>query len=457
MHRFGNMSLLAYGRNNQEKYQTMLSQKADLLETNYFIIFPKAFMYTVSFIMAVVATFVMKPEITVVIILLSVPAIIVPMLGKRLLESLQDDVLEKIDAYTVQFMDIFRGFSTITRFLSFSKFLDKYDSSNLKLAESRTKNQRAVNFFEALNGLASDILYLGTWICGAYFVMKHEITIGQLVAFSQLVNFVSWPLQNVSELLASYYAGKRVIHEVETIFETAENQNLEATTQGFQVDTVEFKSVYVWIDDKLILNNITFTLDMKQRNVLIGKSGSGKSTLIKVLLQELPYEGSILLDGHELSTLNRADIYSYFGMVNQQNIIFDGTLAENVTMFAEWDATNLEKSMNKAGLNARIDDLNTVISNSSNKLSGGELRRVELARAIYHDYEFTIFDEVTSGLDPETAMQVQADVNGTNLGYLMITHDYRKSFLEKVDHITIINGGELVHDGSPSQVLKYIG
>nr|WP_279232837.1 ABC transporter ATP-binding protein [Periweissella cryptocerci] len=457
MQRFKTMTIQDYGRYSQEQYQTIVSQKADLLEANYFLIFPKAFGYTVSFIMAVIATFIMKPEIAVVIIILSLPAIIIPIIGKKKLESLQDDVLVKIDGYTTQFMDVFRGFSTITHLLSINRFIKKYDYANTGLADARTRNQKAVNIIDALNSFASDVLYLGTWICGAYFVIKHEITLGQLVAFSQLVNLVAWPLQNISELLANFYAGKRVINEVSNLFENISGDSYTQKNHLTKIDTIEFKNVSVSIEDRQILDNISFVLKTRERNVLIGKSGSGKSTIVKLLLKEVDYDGSILMDGVELSTISNQDVYSFFGIVNQQNIVFDGSIAENITMFSEEiQQKELTNAVAMAGLADKLNQLETQINNSNSKLSGGELRRLELARILYRKYNFTIFDEVTSGLDPSTALQVQADINRTNLGYLMITHDYGETFLQSTDHIIIINNGEVVHDGVTAEVIKYI-
>ncbi|MGI6024783.1 MAG: ATP-binding cassette domain-containing protein [Pediococcus parvulus] len=182
---------------------------------------------------------------------------------------------------------------------------------------------------------------------------------------------------------------------------------------------------------------------MKQGDkvALVGPSGVGKTTLINILSGELSdYSGEFTLNGQEIKDISLNSLHHLIGIVPQHSHLFRTTIAENVLLFDETLEDKLPDALNEVNLSAVVGNLqhgiDTVVGPNDEKLSGGELQRISLARALIRNKEFLVIDEGTSALDESNARDiVRRLLNKKSITLLMITHTSDRKLLSEFDQI----------------------
>ena len=196
---------------------------------------------------------------------------------------------------------------------------------------------------------------------------------------------------------------------------------------------------------------------------LVGRSGSGKSTISK-LIQKLyvPQSGRISIDGMDLSLIDPVFLRKQIGIVLQENFMFNGTVAENISMHCK--QMSMEKIVEVAkiaGAHEFIMDLeegyNTMIGEKGVSLSGGQKQRIAIARAIINDPKILIFDEATSALDYESEAIIQQNMEDICKGKTVIIIAHRLSTLLFADEIMVIDKGQIVEKGSHDDLMAQKG
>lgn len=263
--------------------------------------------------------------------------------------------------------------------------------------------------------------------------------------------------------MTSKSASDIVFNFLETPIDEKQTQRMTTTeTQAIftKAVKVEIKNLdFAYIEKRLALKDVNLDIPPKSLTIVVGESGSGKSTLAGVIAQKLKgYSGTILVNGAELSSLNLQVFFSKVCLVSHFNFIFKGTIAENLRM-AKADATDADllKVLEKVNLKDFIQTnggLTMELKSKATNLSGGQLQRLALARALLLDADFYIFDEATSNIDIESEavfMQLIAELKAEKT-ILMITH--RLANAEQADNIWVFSQGELVENGTHQQLVQ---
>lgn len=232
-----------------------------------------------------------------------------------------------------------------------------------------------------------------------------------------------------------------------TVKESATSLIPERTDKGIELDVRNVS--YQWVEDHpLALDNISFHLKAGDVALLTGPSGAGKSTLIEMLLGFIrPLEGSILLGGADLQTLQPSDVTRQISWIGQKPIIFAGTLRENI-MFAAPGASEaqlqeaLEASAVKDYLALLPDGLETKLGEGGYGLSGGQAQRIAIARAFLKDAPLLIMDEPTAHLDPATEQEILVSLRRLLKGRtaLISTHSSQFHDIGETVHLSIEKG-----------------
>ncbi len=288
-----------------------------------------------------------------------------------------------------------------------------------------------------------------------------EFFITFIVIFSQLIA----PAKSFSE---AYFKIQKGIASVERINEVikAEVKITEAvgakSIQGFQ-NELRFENAGFKYGDKAVLSGINLTIGKGQKVALVGPSGGGKSTLANLVPRFYDLtEGRITLDGLDTRELKLKDLRSLFGVVSQESILFNDTVANNIRL-SRPEATDAE--VEEAARIANAWDfisglehgLHTNVGDGGNKLSGGQKQRISIARAVLKDPAFLILDEATSALDTESERLVQDAINKLmqNRTSLVIAH--RLSTIQHADVIVVIEEGRITESGSHDDLLAIGG
>ncbi|WP_203624289.1 MULTISPECIES: ABC transporter ATP-binding protein [unclassified Lacticaseibacillus] len=439
-----------FGQQPVGNYVTQLTKQVDIVTSSYFHVILRAFYLLMLLVFAAAGTLLIDPVITLAVVLLSVPALVFPFLVKKPLEHAKDDVVAAIERYTSRVTDALSGFTTIAHALAQPPFRRLHQTVSADVRHTSTREQQVQKITSGMSDFLGDVMYLGTWLVGAYFVRQGQITLGQLVAFSQLASFFNWPMALLTEMLAEFYGARKVASHLADLAQDAGPVAAQTAPAALALTSPLISAQQAGYQD--VLHNIDLTLEPSRKYLLVGASGSGKTTLMRLLLGELnPTAGQVTLSNQPAAQLAPAAVFGLIGELEQQADIFAGTVRDNVTLFStDYADDQVEAALRQAGMSDWLaaHDLDTVVDRTSPLLSGGEKQRVALARLLLRHYQFMVLDEMTTGLDPKIADQLQADIFAMKQGFVMITHQYNAATFEKADRIFVMQGGRIVAAGT---------
>jgi subfamily B ATP-binding cassette protein MsbA len=212
-----------------------------------------------------------------------------------------------------------------------------------------------------------------------------------------------------------------------------------------------------------VLKDIQFAAPAGSTTALVGSSGSGKSTLVSLVMAfNRPTAGRVLVDGRDLDDVKLVDYRAHLGVVLQDNFLFDGTVAENIS-FSRPSASR-EEVEHVARL-ANCDEFvrgfpegyDTVVGERGVKLSGGQRQRIAIARALLADPRILILDEATSSLDSESEALIQDALNRLRGGRTTFVIAHRLSTIRSADQILVLEHGEIVERGTHAELMALGG
>ena len=212
-----------------------------------------------------------------------------------------------------------------------------------------------------------------------------------------------------------------------------------------------------------VIKNISFKVPKGKTVALVGQSGSGKSTLVDLLPRFYDVNsGQICIDGINIKDIQITNLRSKLGIVNQDAILFNDTIANNIA-FAKPEATREEiieasKIANAHQFIVELDEgYETNIGDRGGKLSGGQRQRISIARAVLSGSDIMILDEATSALDTESERLVQDALNHLMKTKTSIVIAHRLSTIINADEIIVMNDGEIVEQGKHQELLNNKG
>lgn len=325
-----------------------------------------------------------------------------------------------------------------------------------------------------LNNVSSQIASLVTkvttlliiWI-GAHLVIAGDLTVGQLIAFNMIAGRVSGPILKVVQLWQDF---QQVVISVKRLGDILNSMPEPGYDPGRSTlpevkGSVEFDQVYFSYtpDSKNVISN--FSLDVKpgQSIGIVGRSGSGKSTVAKLIQRMyVPAQGRVRIDGVDLSMVDTGWLRQHIGTVLQNNMLFSGTLRENIALATP--AASIEDVMRVAklaGAHEFISELpqgyDTPVEEQGNNFSGGQKQRVAIARALLSNPEILIFDEATSALDYESERIIQDNMRSISAGRTTFIIAHRLSTVQHCDAILVMDSGQIIEKGTHSELLNLKG
>lgn len=205
-----------------------------------------------------------------------------------------------------------------------------------------------------------------------------------------------------------------------------------------------------------ILDNISLTIVKNQSVAFVGESGSGKTTLVNLIAALLPVNnGNLSVDNIAFADLDRNTYQRRIGYITQDPVIFNDTIFNNVTFWAEPSLENIqrfEKAIKQSSLVKFLSSLpkgkETELGNNGINLSGGQKQRISIARELYKEIDILIMDEATSSLDSETEKSIQHSIETLKGEYTLLIVAHRLSTIRNIDHIVYMNNGKIESEGN---------
>lgn len=211
-----------------------------------------------------------------------------------------------------------------------------------------------------------------------------------------------------------------------------------------------------------ILKQLNLKINKNQSVAFVGESGSGKTTLVNLISGLLnPNNGQIKIDGTNLNSLRKSSYQSRIGYIAQEPVIFNDTIFNNVTFWAEPTEENKIKfydAVKRASIFEFIDSLkkkeDTLLGNNGINLSGGQKQRISIARELYKDIDILILDEATSALDSETEKEIQTNIDALKGQYTILIIAHRLSTIKNADVVYLMDKGKIIGSGNFEELVE---
>ena len=326
------------------------------------------------------------------------------------------------------------------------------------IARSMTAVSGVTAFSTVIVGGIGVILIL----VGGNSLLSGRMTLGDFLMYIIVTLMVAAPLIEIAAIgtqITEAFAGLDRIREIKRM--TTEDENEADRQPLFEIDgDIAFDDVSFEYNESVpVLKHVSFRATAGSTTALVGSSGSGKSTLISLVMAfNRPIGGRVTVDGRDLESIRLRDYRTQLGVVLQDNFLFDGTIAENIS-FAHPHATREEivEASRIAHCEEFIsgfpDGYDTIVGERGVKLSGGQRQRVAIARAILAQPRILILDEATSSLDSESEAMIQDGLQSLRQGRTTFVIAHRLSTIRAADRILVLEGGEIVERGTHEELL----
>lgn len=301
---------------------------------------------------------------------------------------------------------------------------------------------------------------------GAFFIIKGEMTVGMLMAFQGFLSQFLLPISALTRTNQLMMTAESSARRVNDIFDipTDVSGTIELVPEeelGKLKGEIELRDVTFGYDRNLppLVENLSLHISPGKSIALVGASGSGKSTLANLITGLYqPWSGDILYDGRRKDEINRYAFYNSLSVVNQDIVLFEGTVADNIKM---WDDVTEDFAMVLAANAAQIHQEiasrpegydSPVVCGGSN-FSGGQRQRIEIATAIAKEPTMMVMDEATSALDPVTEKKVMQNIKDQGITTVIVAH--RLSTIRDCDEILVMDHGKIIDRGTHDELMLH--
>jgi len=301
-------------------------------------------------------------------------------------------------------------------------------------------------------------------ILGVYLIGARELTMGGLIACSMLASRAMAPIGQVAGLLVQYHTAATALSSLEEMMqrEVERPDGAQFISRGHIQGGIEFKDVSFSYpgQSNASLRNVSFRIQPGERVAILGRIGSGKTTLEKLILGLYrPSSGAVLIDGIDQRQLDPAELRRHIGYVQQDVMLFYGSLRENITLGAPLaDDADVLRAATLSGIvdlvNQHPQGFDMLVGERGESLSGGQRQGVAIARAVINDPPILLLDEPTSSMDHSSEEDIKKRLQQFVLGKTVVLVSHRTSLLDLVERIIVMDAGRIVADGPKEQVIQ---
>jgi len=414
------------------------------------IIFSVAMMFTYSW------------ELTLfVFIFIPISGLIISTIGKNLkAQSLQ---AQNEGGYMISLLEeTLTGLKVVKSYTAEPTFRDKFGTSISRLLNLSNKIGKKNNLAGPLSEVLGIITIAILLFYGGSLVLVDKSLDGAIfLVFMGLAYNILTPAKAISK---ASYAVKNGIAAADRVFEILEQENtidtkINAVEKSDFKDKITIENINFRYGDENVLKNFTITVPKGKTVALVGQSGSGKSTIANLLTRFYDVnEGVIKIDGVDIKDMNIHSLRGLMGLVTQDSILFNDTIKNNI-LIGDPNASDNEiiAALKIANAYEFVKDLpngiETNIGDAGGKLSGGQKQRLSIARAVLKNPPIMILDEATSALDTESEKMVQVALENMMQNRTSIVIAHRLSTIQKADLIVVMQKGQIVEQGTHTELL----
>jgi len=372
---------------------------------------------------------------------------------------------ERIADINAHASDILGGIRTVKSFSNEEKQVNRFRIAGERFYKSRCDVYRNEAYNEFATRLLINLCTASVVIIGAIFVLKGEMQVSALLAFTMYITYITSPIKQLTWMITQFQSGMAGFDRVMTLLETKPDipQAKDAVDIGIAGD-ISVKDVHFsYRENEPVIKDFDLELKKGSFTALVGVSGSGKSTL-SALIQRFydTKSGSILIDGVDIKKISLSSLRKNIAWVQQDTYLFDCSIADNIRM-GKPDASMEEIiSASKAAdchefILSTKNGYESLVGERGVHLSGGQRQRIGIARALLKNAPIMILDEATSALDNKSEQSIYSAISSLRKERTTIVIAHRLSTIKSADRIVVISDGKIKEDGTHGELMEAKG
>lgn len=433
MHR----SYVSYREHAQGEYIAMYTNEADTIQECRFKMLPMFWEILFKIVLVSAALFVLDWRIALVTLALLTTPLYIPKLIEKRLQKAQAEQLDAVERNLAKVHDWLNGFEVIKNFSAQGKILQIFDAVNDETAKKKLHNAELGAMAQLITTLISYLSYFIVLICSAWLVLRGEFSAGDFFIAIGMIDQLSYPLIALAGIIRQLISIRPACMRMEEFISEGEKQQAGSSLPAVK-QKIEYKNVsFAYPGQNPILNHFSFTAEKGKRYWIKGPSGCGKTTTINLLLRYYDVKaGTITVDGAPISQF--ADTYDCMTVVRQEAVLFCDSLRSNLTMYRDIPDETILEVLDRVGLGkfASKAALDEMVAESGSNLSGGEKKRICLARALLRDTDVLILDEPLANLDEPTAAKIEdLLLSISDKLVLIVSHQFTPEKVQQFDRV----------------------
>lgn len=450
--------IAAFSREGSATYLSALTADVAEIENGYlcnlFIILDQSVLLVGA--MAMMLWY--SPVLTAISVVIALLPLVTSLCTGGLVAKAEQAVSARNEQYVSRLRDSLGGFSVIKSFRAEGHIRRMMREAVWAVAEAKTARRRMIILTQTCALIAGNVLQIGILLVGTLLALSGTaLSAGSVLIFVQLLNFVINPIATIPGALAECRSAYALIGKVADALEKNVREEgavaLTGLREGIVLDGVSF----AYEAGVPVLEAVNMRFAAGRAYCVVGGSGSGKSTLLQLLMAaHTDYAGQIRYDGVELREIESGSLYGAVSQIGQEVFLFDATVRENITLFADFDDEAVERAIALSGLSSLIAERGEDYrcGEGGAALSGGERQRIAIARALLRRAEVLLVDEATASLDAETAHAVSSAIlDLAGMTRIVVTHRLEASLLARYDEIVVLREGSVVERGTFAELI----
>jgi ATP-binding cassette subfamily B protein len=359
-------------------------------------------------------------------------------------------------------VDSLLNYETVKYFGAEPREEERYSRAARAYAEAAIKSENSVGLLNMAQSVITNALVAGAMAYTVWGWSKGQLTVGDLVLVNTYLIQLFRPLDVLGWVYRTIRQGLVDMAEMFRLIDTEiEVQDVPgAPALIVRTPTIAFDNVtFGYEPGRTILNGLSFEVPAGSTTAIVGPSGAGKSTIARLLFRFYdPQDGRVLVGGEDIARVSQVSVRAAIGIVPQDSVLFNETLAYNIAYGAEGaDQAAIEQAARDAALMPLIGRLpegfTTMVGERGLKLSGGEKQRVAIARTLVKNPPILLLDEATSALDTRTEQEILGTLKRLEEGRTTIAIAHRLSTIADADNILVLDHGRLAESGTHAGLL----
>ena len=336
---------------------------------------------------------------------------------------------------------------------------------NDRLYESSFKAQFAMSALMSTMMFIGNLSFVFVSVVGAVLAFNGNITFGTIVEFMIYARLFNGPLAEISQQAMTLQTGIAASNRIFDFLEAEEMENEShkvAEIKNVKGRVLFDKVKFSYKPEKPLIKNFSVDIESGKKIAIVGPSGAGKTTIVNLLMRFYELNGgSISVDGVDLASMKREDVYALFCMVLQETWLFEGSIKENI-IYNKKDVTeeDVKRVCKAVGLYHYIKSLpqgyDTILTDKVS-LSTGQRQLMTIARAMVSDAPLLILDEATSSVDTRTEVLIQQAMDKLMVGRTSFVIAHRLSTIKNADMILVMSEGDIIETGTHDELMETDG